>query len=438
MNLKIVLMVIFLKIAFLTLGCKVNQYETEAMRRLFEERGYISVSAEDNPDVFVLNSCTVTAESDRKTRQTLRHFKRKSPNAVTVLCGCMAQAFPKSGEELKEADIVFGNTDHSRVPDLVEEFLSARKRIVAVEPHETGESYKTPNICGFNERTRAYMKIEDGCNRFCSYCAIPYARGRVRSKDIAEIKNEAETLGKNGYSEVVLVGINLSAYKFGEYDICDAVAAVAEIPEISRVRLGSLEPDHITDEMLEKLAGVTKFCPHFHLSLQSGCDETLKRMNRHYDSDFYFDLLTRIRRIFPDAAFTTDVMVGFVGETEEEFRKSLEFVRKCRFSKCHVFAYSKREGTAAARLEGHLQNSVKQRRSAEMIAVGEESQQEFLNSQIGSVYEVIFETLKQGYTEGYTKNYIRVRVKTDKPLTGETHLVKLISVENDYLLGEIL
>lgn len=428
----------FLKIAFLTLGCKVNQYETEAMRRLFEERGYVSVSPEDNPDVFVLNSCTVTAESDRKTRQTLRHFKRKYPDVVTVLCGCMAQAFPKSAEKLEEADVVFGNTDHSKISDLVEEFLKTKKRIVAVEPHETGEIYKTPNICGFNERTRAYMKIEDGCNRFCSYCAIPYARGRVRSKDLAEIRREAEILGQNGYSEVVLVGINLSAYHFEGCDICDVVSTVAEIPQIGRIRLGSLEPDHITDEMLERLADVGKFCPHFHLSLQSGCDETLKRMNRHYDTEFYFDLISRIRKKFPDAAFTTDVMVGFVGETEEEFQKSLEFVKRCKFSKCHVFAYSKREGTAAAKLSGHIENSVKQRRSAEMIAVANVSQQEFLQSQIGSTCEVIFETLKDGYIEGYTKNYLRVRVETDKPLTGENHHVKLLKVEQDYILGEIL
>lgn len=416
-----------------------NQYETEAMRRLFKVRGYELVSIDETPDVIVLNSCTVTAESDRKTRQTLRHLRRKYPEAVTVLCGCMAQAFPKSAEDLDAVDIVFGNTDHGKIPDLVEEFLKSRQRIIAVEPHETGEEYKTPSICEFNERTRAYMKIEDGCNRFCSYCAIPYARGRVRSKPLDKIREEAERLGENGYSEIVLVGINLSAYGFGSGEnICDAVEMVAEVPSISRVRLGSLEPDHITDEMLERLKCVEKFCPHFHLSLQSGCDETLARMNRHYDSDFYFDLLTRIRAAFPDAAFTTDVMVGFAGETEEEFKASLEFVKKCRFSKCHVFAYSKREGTAAARLSGHVENSVKQRRSAEMIKAAEESQLDFLNSQIGSVGEVIFETLKEGYIEGYTKNYTRVRVMTDLSLEGETHTVRLLKPEGEYILGELI
>ena len=234
------------------------------------------------------------------------------------------------------------------------------------------------------------------------------------------------------------MGINLSAYGLDtEGNICDAVEAVAEIPTISRVRLGSLEPDHITDEMLDRLRAVDKFCPHFHLSLQSGCDATLKRMNRHYDSAFYFDLITRIRSKFPNAAFTTDVMVGFAGETEEEFMASLDFVKKCRFSKCHVFAYSKREGTAAAKLSGHIENSLKQQRSARMIEAAEESRVEFLNTQIGLVEEVLFETLKQGYIEGYTKNYTRVRVKTDKPLTGETHLVKLIGVEEDFVWGDI-
>ncbi len=393
---------------------------------------------EDEPDVLVLNSCTVTAESDRKTRQTLRHWRKKHPNAVTVLCGCMAQAFPESAESLEAADIIFGNTDHTKIPDLVEEFLKNKQRILAVEPHETTEKYKTPNICHFSERTRAYMKIEDGCIRFCSYCAIPYARGRVRSKTMDKILEEAETLGNNGYSEIVLVGINLSAFGSDtEGNICDAVETVAAVPTISRVRLGSLEPDHITDGMLERLKCVDKFCPHFHLSLQSGCDETLKRMNRHYDSAFYFDLITRIRAQFPDAAFTTDVMVGFAGETEEEFKASLEFVKKCRFSKCHVFAYSKREGTVAAKLSNHVENSIKQRRSAEMIKVAEDSQKDFLNSQTGSVQEVIFETLKDGYIEGYTKNYTRVRVQTDLPLTGQTHLVRLLAVEKDYILGEI-
>ncbi len=415
-----------------------NQYETEAMRRLFKAKGYEAANSCDIPDVLVLNSCTVTAESDRKTRQTLRHLKRKYPNAVTVLCGCMAQAFPKSAEGLEAADIVFGNTDHSKIPELVEEFLENRQRIIAVEPHEKGEKYITPAICEFSERTRAYMKIEDGCNRFCSYCAIPYARGRVRSRTLAEIREEAGALGQNGYSEIVLVGINLSAYGLDtEGNICDAVEAVAEIPTISRVRLGSLEPDHITDEMLDRLRAVDKFCPHFHLSLQSGCDATLKRMNRHYDSAFYFDLITRIRSKFPNAAFTTDVMVGFAGETEEEFMASLDFVKKCKFSKCHVFAYSKREGTAAAKLSGHIENSLKQQRSAEMIEAAEESRVEFLNTQIGLVEEVLFETLKRGYIEGYTKNYTRVRVKTDKPLTGETYLVKLIGVEEDFVWGDI-
>ncbi len=431
-------MVILLKIAFTTLGCKVNQYETEAMRELFYHHGYEIVAIDECPDVLVLNSCTVTAESDRKTRQTLRHWKREYPSAITVLCGCMPQAFPESAKSLNEADIVFGNTDHSRIPKLVEEYLKSRNRIVEIESHEKNEKYITPAICNFSERTRAYMKIEDGCNRFCSYCAIPYARGRVRSKPIEAIEAEAKELGKNGYSEIVLVGINLSAYSTekGE-NICDAVEAVAKVSCVKRVRLGSLEPDHITDEMLSRLKAQQKFCPHFHLSLQSGCDETLKRMNRHYDTAFYYDLITRIRASFPNASITTDVMVGFAGETEEEFRKSLAFVGKCGFAKCHVFAYSKREGTAAVKLPNHIVNSVKQQRSAEMISVANKNMQEFLESQIGNTEEVIFETLKKGYIEGYTANYTRVRVKTNLHLTGETHFVKLTAVDNDFVWGEL-
>ena len=427
-----------MKVAFVTLGCKVNQYETEALRELFIEKGFVPAEKGEEPDIFVINSCTVTSQSDRKTRQTLRHWKKKYPNCITVLLGCMPQFEPEEAKKVVEADVVFGNTDHKKIPDLLEEFIKTRERIVNIEEHIKGEKFCTPSINSFSERTRAYMKIEDGCDRFCSYCAIPFARGRVRSRDLQDIKNEAQVLSIKGFKEIVLVGINLSAFGKGmDIDICDAVKAVANVEGIKRVRLGSLEPDHITDEMLEKLKNIPEFCPQFHLSLQSGCDETLKRMNRHYDSAFYYDLVERIRKIFPNASITTDIMVGFAGETEEEFQKSLAFAKKVGFARTHVFAYSIRKGTAAEKLKSHLTGDVKQQRSEKMIEQTLKSEKEFLNSMVGKEDYVLFETLKDGYIEGYTPNYTRVRIKTDKNLEGEILKVSLNSVVDDYIEGSI-
>ena len=427
-----------MKMRFVTLGCKVNQYETEALRELLEKEGGFTVAEEgEAPDIFLLNSCTVTAESDRKTRQTLRHYKRKYPDCITVLFGCMAQNQPDAAAKLS-ADIVFGNTDHKKLYHSIMEYINGGASGITVEPHITKETYQTPSVSSFSERTRAYMKIEDGCNRFCSYCAIPYARGRVRSRDTESIKNEAKQLSDNGYKEVVLVGINLSAFgQDTDSDICDAVEAVGKIEGIERIRLGSLEPDHISDEMLNRLYKVKQFCPQFHLSLQSGCDETLKRMNRHYDTEFYADLVRRIKMRFEDASVTTDIMVGFAGETDEEFQKSLEFVKSQGFAKCHVFTYSKREGTAAVKLGGHIPNSVKQRRAALMLNAAEEAQKSFLRGMVNKTEKVLFETEKDGYIEGYTENYTRVRVKTDIPLSNEICEVYLERVCGDYIEGKI-
>ena len=309
-----------MKTAFYTLGCKVNQYETQSIREEFIKRGHEAVSHRDGFDCIIINSCTVTAESDRKTRQLLNRFRRENPMSVIVLTGCMAQTAQKNVSDLSSADIIIGNTDLIKIVDFAEKTYKSRQRITEILPHEREEKFNTPSISAFAERTRAYMKIEDGCERYCTYCIIPYARGFVRSKPLAEIKTEAETLAKNGYKEIVLVGINLSAYGKGEnINLCDAVDTVCSVSGVERVRLGSLEPDHISDEMLSRFKSQEKFCPQFHLSLQSGSDGVLKRMNRHYDSAFYEDLVTRIRNIFPNSAISTDIMVGFPGETEEEF-----------------------------------------------------------------------------------------------------------------------
>lgn len=421
-----------MKVAFFTLGCKVNQYESESIREMFELCGHKTVSEKEDFDVLVLNSCSVTAESDRKTRQMLRHFRAKSPNSIIVLTGCMVQAFPDTAEELAEADIVIGNKDISGIVSAVESFKNDKNRILSIPPHIDGECFNTPAIKNFAERTRAYMKIEDGCNQFCTYCIIPYARGRVRSKPISELKNEAEALAQNGFVEIVLVGINLSAYNDNGLDICDAVSTVCSVQGIKRVRLGSLEPDHISNERLLRLKAEEKFCPQFHLSLQSGSDKTLKRMNRHYDTAFYKDLVTRIRNVFSDASITTDIMVGFAGETEEEFKESLSFVDEIGFARAHVFAYSRRSGTVAYNLPNQITRSLKSERSARMIELCAKRENDFLKNLIGKQVEVLLEE----NSEGYTKNYSRVKVLNCSAKAGETVVVTVKGVADGYCIAE--
>ena len=425
-----------MNILFHTLGCKVNQYETEAMREALLNWGHTN-DKNLSVDAVIINSCTVTAESDRKTRQLVRRMRRENPNAIIALTGCMVQAFPDEAKKLTEADIVIGNRDVTKIVNAINSYDN--KRVFEIDKHQNGDSYNTIGLSKFNERTRAFMKIQDGCDRFCTYCIIPFARGRIRSRAVSDIKAEAQRLAANGYSEIVLVGINLTSYGKGEdYNICDAVDAVCEVNGIKRVRLGSLEPDHITDEMLNRFKIQPKFCPQFHLSLQSGCEATLKRMNRHYDSAFYEDLVNRIRNTFTDAAITTDIMVGFAGETDDEFNQSLNFAQKIGFARAHIFAYSRRSGTVAAGLKNQVSNTEKQLRSHQMAEITKQTEIEFLKSQIGNVYPVLFENQENGVAEGYTPNYTRVIIDTKKALTGQIYDVLIKSVQDDYCIGELI
>ena len=425
-----------MKVAFYTLGCKVNQYETQMLKEAFQINGFTVTAEYNSADVIVINSCTVTAESDRKTRQAVRHYKSLN-NAVIVLCGCMPQAFKESADQLSEADIVTGNTDTQSIPLLVKDFIENKKRILKVNNHAKDEIFNTPLIRSFDERTRAFMKIEDGCERYCTYCIIPKARGFVRSKSIEEIKEEARFLSESGFCEIVLVGINLSAYgKDNGLTLLDAVKAVCSISKIKRVRLGSLEPDHMTNEMLKGLSEEEKFCPQFHLSLQSGCDNTLMRMNRHYDTAFYRDLVNRIKNTFENASITTDIMVGFAGETEEDFKKSVNFLKEICFAKAHVFAYSRREGTAAYNYKNQIDKKTKSLRSKIMIEAANYCEKQFLASQIGKTVSVLFETEEDGYNYGYSENYSRVKLKHASSLQGQILKVKIIAAENDCLIAE--
>lgn len=425
-----------MKAAFYTLGCKVNQYESQAVAQELERHGFTIVDSSEDADVYIINSCTVTAESDRKTRQAVRRFRKLHPQSIILLTGCMTQASPESGRELESADIVIGNKNNDSAYEHIMSFLAGSGRIFDVEPHKSGEPFRGGTITDFRERTRANIKIEDGCNRFCSYCIIPYARGRVRSKPLDTLKEEAECLAANGFSEIVLVGINLSAYgRDSGISIVDAVSTAARVNGIERVRLGSLEPDHITDEIIEGLAKIPEFCPQFHISLQSGCDKTLKRMNRHYDSEEYYRLCQKLREAFDGTTLTTDIMVGFPGETEEDFMTSVEFAERVGFEKVHVFPYSRRPGTPADKMPEQVEKSEKERRAAIMISRTEKIRKEFLNRQIGRTLEIIPEEYHDGAVQGYTANYTPVRVIGCTCRPGGTVRAEITGVEDDFCIG---
>ena len=399
-----------MKAGIATLGCKVNQYESQVMMENLLSHGFEQAEEGQQADVFIINSCTVTATGDKKVRQTVRRARRENPDAVIILTGCMPQAFPEECQAIEEADIIIGNSNRAELPGYIESFMRNHQRIIDIQPH--GRTYGVEcSVSGMNERTRAYIKIEDGCNRFCTYCIIPYARGRVRSRSIEDIREESLRIGKK-YREVVLVGINLSAYgsDIGT-DLLEAVRAAASADGIERVRLGSLEPDLTPDALIEGLAEIPEFCPQFHLAIQSGCDETLKRMNRHYDVAQFRHVCEKIRSVFDNPSITTDIMVGFAGETEEEFAESVGFAKEIGFARSHVFAYSRRKGTRADTFPEQVDEHVKSLRSEEMIRATADSAAEFLHSQLGRKVKILAEReVAPGVFEGYTENYTPARI----------------------------
>ncbi len=430
--------VIEMKAAIYTLGCKVNQYESQEMTQMLNENGYLVVDSKQTADVYIVNSCTVTAESTRKTRQAVRKLKSAHPNSAVVLTGCVPQAFPNEAVSIEEADIILGNKNNKGLISALNEWFTKQRRIQNIIPHGNDDLYEGSVIKGFADHTRAFIKIQDGCNRFCSYCAIPYARGRSRSKPLSDIKKELKILSENGYKEIVFVGINLSSYG-RDIGLCltDAVFAAENTDGIERVRLGSLEPDHITDEMLTAFAKCKKFCPQFHISLQSGCDSVLKRMNRHYNSNEYKALADKIRSNFDSPSITTDIITGFPAETCEEFDMTVDFVKEIGFEKVHVFPFSAREGTRAAKMPSQILNDEKAKRSAFLSAVCEEIRAEIFKSYIGKTFSVLFETPKNDIQCGYTKNYTPVFVNTDIDLTGKILDVLITDVSDDRCIGII-
>lgn len=428
-----------MKVSVITLGCKVNQYESQAMLAQLVSAGFTVCDAAEESDVVLINSCTVTAMSDHKVRQTLHRARRKNPGAVLVLTGCMPQAFPEAAAGLHDADIVLGNSNRAALlPDIMK-YLSSRQRVVDIVPHEKAPGFESMNVSSFFERTRAFVKIEDGCNRFCSYCIIPYARGRVRSKPMDELKKEIAEIAANGYREIVLTGINLSAYgqEIGLH-LCDAVEAACEPDAVARVRLGSLEPEQLSEDVIARLSRQQKLCAQFHLSLQSGSDATLRRMNRHYSTEEYRTIVKNLRAAFENAAITTDIMVGFPGETEEEFQESLAFAREISFAKVHVFAYSRRPGTKANDAPDQIPQSVKEQRSRLMIEATQQTKEAFFQRQIGLTEPVLFEReCDRNVYEGYTENYTPVKAHSGKSLSGEIISARITDALSDCCLAEI-
>lgn len=429
-----------MKFYIYTLGCKVNQYESELMREMLINNGYSYADSLEETDILIVNSCTVTSTGDSKCRKYINRARRVNESCIIVLCGCMPQAFSSDITLFKDCDIVLGNTCRKEIVEAIDTYLKDRKQLIRITEHQKNEKFENMKITNFDVRTRAYIKIEDGCNRFCTYCIIPYARGRVRSKDIVTLRNEAKTLAENGFKEIVLVGINLSAYGQDiEKDICDAVSSVCSVEGIERVRLGSIEPERMSKDVLLKLSKEQKFCPHFHLSLQSGCDETLKRMHRHYSAEEYYEIVKNIREIFENPSITTDIMVGFAGESEKEFIRSLEFCDMIGFAKSHVFQYSKRKGTKAYSMPDQVSSKIKLQRSKKMIEHMNVSQEKFMKSQVGLTESVLFESKSENdIYEGYTKNYTKVKVKSENLISNKIYDVKITKSFQDYCEGELL
>ncbi len=422
-----------MKAAYYTLGCKVNQYDTQIMRDRLEAAGYQTVPFDEIADLYIINTCTVTQISDKKSRQMISRAKRNHPDSILVVCGCFSQVAPKTVASLEGVDIVLGTSNRKNILSYIKKYQTNKQQIVEVD---NCDGLEREEIHSFGEKNRAVLKIEDGCENFCSYCLIPYARGRIRSKPLSVIRKETQSLATAGYHEIVLTGIHLASYGKENGTPCleKAIIEVSKIPGIERIRLGSLEPRIIQPEFLEQIKDIPQLCPHFHLSLQSGCDRTLRAMNRHYTAEEYENAVTLLRSTFPECSITTDLIVGFPGESEEDFLQSLNFAQKIGFAKIHIFPYSPREGTKAAKMDGQLSKAVKAERVKAMEKIEKESRQTFWNQMIGSTQTVLPEEEKEGFLHGFTENYCPVRWKGT--FKNEPVPIRIISADIDGLIGE--
>ena len=417
------------KAALHNLGCKVNAYETEAMQQMMEEAGYEIVPFSEKADIYIINTCSVTNIADRKSRQMLHRAKKMNPDSIVVAAGCYVQTSYEQAKEDLSIDIIIGNNRKKDLVRCIREFEASHQVTDAcIDINEEKQEYENLKMTRTAEHTRAFVKVQDGCNQFCSYCIIPYARGRVRSRSIMDVVEEVTALAENGYQEVVLTGIHLSSFGLDhEESLLELIEAVHQIPGIKRIRLGSLEPGIITNEFVRAISGMPKVCPHFHLSLQSGCTSVLKRMNRKYTAEQYAEKCQILRKYYEHPSLTTDIIVGFPGETEEEFAQTMEFVKAIRFYEIHVFKYSKRKGTVAADMKNQVPENVKNDRSTELMAAAEQLKEEYIRWYQGKKVSVLFEqaVVQDGKNcyEGFTPEYVKVVYETEDNL--ENHIMEV-------------
>lgn len=423
-----------------TLGCKVNQYESEAIEEIFEARGF--ERKDKDADIYVINTCTVTNMSDRKSRQMISRARKDNPDAIIAVMGCYSQVKPEDVAKIEGVDIILGSRNKEEVVDLCEDILQNKEAIDQIISVSEEKTFEDLQISNQTEMTRAYMKIQDGCNMYCSYCLIPYARGNVVSRPMESIVKEAERLAANGFKEIVLTGIHVASYGKDFDDgssLIDVIENVASVDGIERIRLSSMEPRHITKDFLERMKATGKACDHFHLSLQSGSDDVLKAMNRKYDTKIYKEKTDLIREVFPNAGLTTDIIVGFPGETDENHKETMDFVDEIKFAKTHLFKYSKRDGTRAAKMGDQVNGNIKKDRLKDLEAIEKKNREAFLEKQIGKTLSVLFEDKSdmEGVKSGYSTNYLRVNVANPDLPSNEIYDVKITGIKNDELIGEI-
>ena len=426
------------KAASFALGCKVNQYESEAIAELFAEKGYEIVDIDDEADVYVINTCTVTNFGDKKSRQLIRKVKRQNENAIVCVVGCYAQTAPQELMKVEGVNLVLGTKDRAQIVELVENYKVEN----GVESHVSDimkeRLFEPLSIQKLANRTRAYLKIQDGCSQYCSYCIIPYARGPIRSREPEDVIAEVKRLAENGFKEVVLTGIHVASYGKDRRDtsLLEILRQVHEVEGIDRIRFSSIEPNVVTEEFAQAIADMPKVCDHFHLSLQSGCDKTLKEMNRKYDTEKYRQAAATLRKYLPEVALTTDIIAGFPGETEEDFQASYDFAKEIGFAKIHAFPYSPKKGTPAAERKDQLLNAVKSERSHRLIELSDKMADDFVQAYVGKEVEVLFErAIEDGVYEGHTTNYIKVKATSDKDLTNIICTVAVTKAENEELFG---
>lgn len=428
------------KVAFYTLGCRVNQYETEAMSEQFEKHGYEIVDFDKMADVYVINTCTVTSIGDKKSRQMIRRAKKLNENSVVIAVGCYSQVAPDEVSKIEDVDIIIGTDNKAKILEYIDEFKNTKQKLNKVKNIMSIREFEDMEIDHYQDKTRAFLKIQDGCDRFCSYCLIPFARGPVRSKKFDNIITEVKKLVENGYKEVILSGIHVASYgkDLGNVTLVDVIEELNKIEGLERIRIGSVEPSFFTEENIKRLSSYEKLCEHFHLSLQSGCDETLKRMNRKYTTNEYKTAVKNIRKYFNYVSITTDVIVGFPGETDEEFNTTYEFLKEIRLTKLHVFKYSARNGTKAAEFKETVNDKEKENRSKILLSLSDEYEKEFIKKFIGKIADVLIEEKRKEDYIGYTRNYLKVAVKSEKNIEGEIVNIRLNGIEGDILIGEMV